>query len=472
MRLPAVAPSRVYIHTLGCPKNEADSRGLARSLLVAGVSVTDDPAHCTHIVINTCGFIQDAKEESIAAILEACAEYGGERVLVRGCLVERYRVELEADIPEVGGWFGLTDNACLVDAVRAGVKVSPSVATTGSTVLTGEVDVEGATGKYAATPAPTVCPLVDTGRPVSYAYIKISDGCDELCTFCAIPAIKGPYYSVDTAAILAEVDACLREGVREIVLVGQDTAVWRDGDRDLSGLLRLLATDERVRRLRVLYLQPEHVGDDLLQCMAEVPKLCRYLDIPLQHAEAEILRRMGRWGDGRAYRELLARARCLMPDVSMRSTFIVGFPGETEDQFQVLMDFVDDIAFDHAGGFIYSPEEGTRAATLRPRVRRREAMDRLNRLTGLIAARAQIVHERLIGSPLEVMIDVVDPDEGEDIAAVGRTEGQAPEVDGVTYIEGKIPPGLVVGDVVTVTITDAVGHDLIGRCDLGTDRAS
>ena len=438
MAVPAASPRRVFVHTLGCPKNDADSRSLSRALLAAGIEVVDDPTYSTHVLINTCGFIQDAKEESIAAILDACAQHGGPQVSVMGCLVERYREELQAGIPEVGAWFGLGEEARFVESL----------------LLAEPESLRPVGGSAEAIPGPGL----------SYAYVKISDGCDEPCTFCAIPSIKGPYYSVETAAIVREVGACLDEGAREIVLVGQDTAVWRSDGLDLVGLLDLLAADERLLRLRVMYLQPEHVTADLLRYMAEQPKLCRYLDIPFQHADPHVLRRMGRWGDGSAYRELVDRARRLMPDVSLRSTFIVGFPGETEEQFQTLVDFVDEIGFDHAGGFVYSPEEGTRGAVLRPRVRRAVALDRLNRLTDLISCRAEAEHGRLVGSSLEVMIDELAPDDDTGVTALGRTEGQAPEVDGVTYIEGDLPMGAGLGDLVTVTMTDAVGHDLIGRC--------
>lgn len=459
MRASASLSPRLYLHTLGCPKNDADSHVLARSLRSAGVNVVDDPDECTHVLINTCGFIRDAKEESIAAILQACARHGGERVLVMGCLVERYRQELAAGIPEVGGWFGLGQEDELIRHLQR--------ARAGGATTDGAAAEEAASDDAAAGGAAEEDDPHGTAAGASYAYIKISDGCDEPCTFCAIPAIKGGYHSIDTATIMAEVDACLCEGARELVLVGQDTAIWRSGDLDLRGLLDLISADERVARVRVMYLQPEHVSDALLEYMAATPKVCRYLDIPLQHADGQMLTSMGRWGDGHAYRELIERARRFMPDVSLRSAFIVGFPGETEERFQTLLDFVDEVGFDHAGGFVYSPEEGTVGATLRPRVRKRTAIERLNRLTELLAMRAQERHGRLVGETLSVIIDAVGPfeeDEGDlPVAAIGRAEGQAPDVDGVTYIEGDLPGDIKPGDLIWVTMTDAVGHDMIGR---------
>jgi ribosomal protein S12 methylthiotransferase len=446
MSLPPVAPNSVFIHTLGCPKNDADSRSLARMLTSAGARVVDDPTAATFILINTCGFIQDAKEESIGAVLDACAQFGGDRVLVTGCLVERYMQDLRTGIPEVADWFGLGDTERLV----ARVSGAPPASREASGVANRELP-------------PLVGGVTSHAPAVSYAYIKISDGCDELCSFCAIPGIKGPYYSVAPEQVVAEARGCLTEGARELVLVGQDTAVWRYGSMGLVSLIDRLAAEEAVKRIRLMYLQPEHVSDGLLAYMASHPKVCRYLDLPFQHAHPDVLKRMNRWGDGGDYRRLVDKARRLMPDVSVRSTFIVGFPGETEEQFETLLDFVKDVGFDHAGGFVYSPEEGTPAEALRPRIRRSVAAERLNRLTTVLVAEAERRHRLLVGSRVEVMIDSMDPAEcGEGMTAVGRTAGQAPEVDGVTYIEGLLPPNVGVGDIVTVRVTDAMAYDLVG----------
>lgn len=436
--------SRVYIHTLGCPKNEADSRMLTRSLAAAGVVVVESVEDATHVLVNTCGFIREAKEESIGAILDACSGHRDRTVLAMGCLVERYRSELMAGIPEVAGWFGI-----------AGGPDEPSLIR----MLAGDAS------SGARAPAGRIA--VPTRRlRGSWAYLKISDGCDEPCAFCAIPSIKGPYHSLAAAEILTEAQTCLAEGVRELVLVGQDSTRWTDGSLDLLGLIDLLAADERVSRLRVMYLQPERVTESLLRGMAARPGLCRYLDVPFQHSHPTILARMARWGDGTVYLEMLERARRLMPDVTVRSSFIVGYPGETEEHFEHLLDFVKHAGFDYAGGFVYSPEEGTAAEKLRPRVRRSMALDRLNRLNGLLQAGAEEKHQAFVGTETEVMIDSLDPeDTGEGVVAVGRTAGQAPEVDGVTYIEGGIPRGSVVGDMVRVTVSAAVGYDLVGVCD-------
>ncbi len=431
--------AKVYFATLGCAKNEADSRSVMRHVLAAGVTVVEDPADATHIIVNTCGFIQDAKEESINAVLDACASYPGREVLVMGCLVERYASELAAGIPEVAGWFGVADADMQAELVAA---------------------LGGRESGVAAAP----------GRAVrgqgSFAYLKISDGCDELCTFCAIPGIKGPYHSLGVDEIKAEAGACLAEGARELVLVGQDTSRWSSDGLDLVDLVQVLAEDPRLHRLRLMYLQPDGVSERLLRCMAAQPKLCRYLDIPLQHSHPDMLRAMARGGDAESYLALIERARGLMPDVTLRSTFIVGFPGETERHFAHLLEFVSAAEFDYAGGFVYSPEEGTKAAGLKPRVSRVKALARLNRLNAALEAVVEHKRQKLVGMRVRVMVDTIESEEGEEgYAAVGRTEGQAPEVDGVTYIEGGIPEGTAHGDVLECLVEAVAGYDLIASCD-------
>jgi ribosomal protein S12 methylthiotransferase len=441
-----VGDVRVYIHTLGCPKNEADSRVLGRSLTNAGVTLVAEPEHATHILLNTCGFIQPAKEESIAAILDAGASYPGRKVLVMGCLVERYREELQQGIPEVDGWFGLVggpDQQALVRALMAGEAggTAPAAEPGDASPLPGGPSAEG-----------------------SFAYVKISDGCDELCTFCAIPGIKGPYEAVVPQEVLADADACLSAGARELVLVGQDTARWESEGTDLVGLVKALSADLRLSWLRVMYLQPEHVTDAFIEHMGKGGKLCAYLDLPLQHSHPDVLRMMGRAGHGDSYLELLDRARRMIPGLAVRSAFIVGFPGETEEHFQHLLRFVREAEFDYAGGFIYSPEEGTPAARFKPSVPLRIARQRLVRLNQALAETAEVLHARQAGETVEVIVDSIggDDEAAEGPAAVGRTRGQAPEVDGVVHIEGRLPDGVKVGDIIRVTLEAAVGYDFVG----------
>ena len=431
--------TRLYIHTLGCPKNDADSEVLARRLRTAGVDLVDDPEGATHVLINTCGFTGEAKEESIGAILGAARDYPAAELSVMGCLVQRYREELESGLPEVSRWYGLGETAALV-------------------------------GALASTASPAQSPAADPPPRIrrSFAYVKISDGCDHTCSFCAIPGIKGPYAALPLDEIMEQAQAALDAGARELVLVGQDTTIWRGESLDLAGLLDALAADERVRWIRLMYLQPENVDDDLLATLASNDKVVKYLDIPFQHAGGRVLRRMGRAGDSAGYLALLDRARRAMPDVSVRTTFIVGFPGESEADFAALLDFCTAASFDHGGAFVYSPEEGTPAARLRPRVSEAEAHDRLGRLSSVLLSGAEQANTERVGRAVDVMIDALGAEEGpEGVVAVGRTARQAPDVDGVTFLEGDLPDGVGPGDLVRAVVTEAYGYDLVARCDAG-----
>jgi len=339
-------------------------------------------------------------------------------------------------IPEVSSWLGVAGDEAGRRLVQA--------------VLGGERDGPGRQPN----------PYSDTK---SYAYLKIADGCDEGCTFCAIPGFKGPYVSVPTAEILSEAEACLADGAKELVLVGQDTTRWAYDGLDLQGLVDLLAEDDRVRRIRVMYLQPARLSEGFLEFMAAHAKLCRYLDVPFQHSHPQILRKMGRRGEGAVYLKSLEAARSLMPSVALRSTFIAGFPGEEEKHFQHLLDFVRDARFDYGGAFVYSPEEGTPAASLRRTVGAQASQRRLNLLNEALLRTGEEAREELVGTETEVMIDSIEElDLMEDCIGVGRTEGQAPEVDGVTYVKGPADATPRVGEVVRTRITEVLGCDLIG----------
>jgi ribosomal protein S12 methylthiotransferase len=431
---------RVYLHTLGCPKNEADSAVLASRLSAAGVTIVEQPEAASHIVVNTCGFTSDAKEESIAEVLAAAEGYRGADLIVMGCLVQRYRQELEQGFPEVAHWFGLGEGDAMLEA------------------LAGEGPIRRAPGAAGAALGPQ--------HPRSFAYIKISDGCDHLCSFCAIPGIKGPYAPLSLADIEEQVEAALAAGARELVLVGQDTTIWRADGLDLAGLVERLAADAQTTWIRLMYLQPEHVDDRLLDLVACHPTVVRYLDVPFQHASGAVLGRMRRRGDAGEYRALLDHARRMMPDVSLRSTFIVGFPGEGEAEFRELLDFAEWAGFDHAGVFVYSPEEGTPAYGLRPRVPARVARERLGRLSAILASSTERANRALVGNEVEVIVDSLGEGEGlEGTVAMGRTYRQAPDVDGVTFLEGDLPLGTVSGHLVRAVITEAVGSDLVAWCD-------
>jgi ribosomal protein S12 methylthiotransferase len=426
----------VYLHTLGCPKNEADSGTLGRRLSRAGVPLAAEPEEASHIVVNTCGFIEAAREESIESILEAGAGYPAARLLVMGCLVERYRDELEAGLPEVAGWYGLSEVDSLVCLLATEARPTKR--------------------------APGGAHRTSAQAPQTFSYIKVSDGCDHLCSFCAIPAIKGPYAALGLQAVVEQAQSALELGARELILVGQDTAIWRSDRLDLLGLVDLLAEDARVDRLRLLYLQPENVTERLLTFMATHDTLCRYLDIPFQHASRSVLRRMARAGNGDSYLELIWRARQEMPDVSLRSTFIVGFPGETENDVDELLQFVAEAGFDHAGVFAYSPEEGTRAASLPGQVAPEVVAERVRRVGQALIDSGEAAAAGRVGTHVRVLLESLSSDEGpEGTWGAGRTCGQAPEIDGVTFLTGPVPPGAQVGGLVDGVVEEAAGYDLL-----------
>ena len=378
--VPMPAGTRVSLHTLGCPKNDADTGTLARRLSALGATIADDPADATHIVVNTCGFIRDAKEESIAAILEAVGSYPEQDVLVMGCLVERYRDELASEIPEVAGWFRLGEVDTLVELLAGAGRVGGSR----------EEGAEVAGAPFRGTSPHAYCLRQDLRRvrppvhvlrhPRHKGAVQGSPGRSDPGTGCWLPST----------------------GVR-------GSSCWwvrtpPSGAREAGTLpawSTCLAADARVAWVRLMYLQPEHVTDRLLEFMSAHPKLCHYLDVPFQHASTPVLRRMGRRGSAEEYLALLARARRLMPDLSTRSTFIVGFPGESRADMARLLDFVERADLRYAGAFVYSAEEGTAAADLRPLVPARTARRRMQRLTDDLFVIAAAQHQGLVGSRVE-----------------------------------------------------------------------
>ncbi|HEX5641946.1 MAG TPA: MiaB/RimO family radical SAM methylthiotransferase [Thermoleophilia bacterium] len=425
-----VTGSSFFIQTLGCPKNEADSDALEARLRAAG----HRPAaagRAAVVVVNTCGFIDAAKEESIEAILDAsaAAHARGARVAAVGCLVERYRDELAAEIPEVDLWCGL-DTAPLLAALAAG----EATATAG--------------GAGAAVPVPR------RPRPVS-AYVKISDGCDRRCSFCAIPLIKGDYETVAAAEVLRTARAALAAGARELVLVGQDTSRWaQPGWGGVSRLLgELAALEPAPDWLRLLYLQPEGIDDALLEALAAhaVP----YVDVPLQHASGAVLRRMRRSGDGDAHLALLQRIRAALPGAAVRSTFIAGFPGETDAEFEELVGFVRDAGLAVAGVFVYDEQEGTAAAGMPGAVPHQLALERAARLGEVIDREAERFWSDLAGATVDVLVERGASRPGD--AAIGRIALQAPDVDGRTTVRGA---RVRRGDLVSAVVGDTLGYDV------------
>jgi len=383
------------------------------------------------VVVNTCGFIDAAKEESVAAILEALdfAHERGARVAAVGCLVERYREELAADLPEVDLWCGL-DTAPLLAALRE--------ASAGG---------EGAEGHGAAVP------VLRRPRPVT-SYLKISDGCDRRCAYCAIPLIKGDYEAVAAAEILGSARAALAAGAKELVLVGQDTSRW--AQPGWGGLERLLAALKALAPapiwLRLLYLQPDGIDEALLEAISRhaVP----YVDVPLQHASGAVLRRMKRPGDGSRYLELLAGVRAALPGVAVRSTFIAGFPGETDEEFDELLAFVREAGLAAAGVFPFDAQEGTPAATLPGQVPAALAFARAAQLGEAIDDVAAGFWQALVGRPLEVLIE---RGAGEGGVSVGRCALQAPDIDGCAFVRGLKTRR---GQLVHAVASGSVGYDV------------
>ncbi|NLC59568.1 MAG: 30S ribosomal protein S12 methylthiotransferase RimO [Armatimonadetes bacterium] len=436
--------ARVAIVNLGCPKNQVDAEVMLGLLQREGLAISGDPAAADVIIVNTCGFIADAKEESVNALLEAVRlkrEGKAAKVIAAGCLAQRYATELHAEIPELDGIVGIGQQERIAEAVRA--------------VLAGEaIHAVGAPRAVLPEELPRVL-----STPPWTAYLKIADGCDRPCAFCAIPAIRGKMISRPLEAIVAEARDLAARGVRELNLVAQETSRYgldRYGHSRLVDLLRALSAIDGIEWIRPLYYFPTSVSEELIALIASEPKLCKYIDIPLQHVSRSVLRRMRRPGDGERYLELIARIRAACPEVALRTAFIVGYPGETEADFAQLLDFVKEARLDRVGAFIFSPEENTPAASLPNRVPARTARARYARL---MATQQRISLQRnreFVGKPMRVLVEQV-AESGE---RVGRSYRDAPEIDGSVRVTGsEARPG----EFVDVMITAAQPYDLMGE---------
>jgi len=444
--------------SLGCPKNLVDGEVMLGMAQAAGHELTSDASTADVIVVNTCAFIDNAKEESVDAILEM-AQYKRDgsckKLIVTGCLAERYRDQLQAEIPEIDVCLGTGEVPDIVPAIAG--QPTPMRLFRSRAEATGTEH-----------PAPQITYLygADTPRvqttPKHFAYVKIAEGCDYTCAFCIIPTLRGSYRSRDIDAIVQEAESLASRGVRELLLISQDTTFFGidKGRRGaLAELLRRLNEVEGLAWIRLLYLYPTTITDDVLQAMAECPKVCRYIDLPLQHASADVLRRMRRPGNRDSYDKLLARIRRFLPDVTLRTTFIVGFPGETEQDVEQLLSFVRDTNFDHVGVFTYSHEEDTRAFEMVDDVPAAEKKARRDRVMKL---QKQIVAARMKarkGQTVRVMVDGPSPDS--DLVVLGRLEGQAPDIDALVVFDQCDPATLVPGSLVDATITGARGYDLV-----------
>jgi len=424
------------IESLGCAKNQVDSEELIAHLERAGLTWVADPEQAEAVIVNSCGFITSAKEESIRTALELKSRFPGKKVLLAGCLVARYGEELTRALGELDGFAGLRDPQALERLLVPGAP--------GAQVPTGEPRRSGQSRRHLLS------------FPGS-AYLKIAEGCGNRCSYCAIPLIRGPLSSRPRAEVVEEARGLLAAGVREIVLIAQDLASYgadRAGGGELPVLLRELLDLPGEYWLRCLYIHPDHFPEELLALAAADSRLLPYFDLPFQHASPAVLRRMGRRGTPEGYLALLARIRAALPQAVLRSTFLVGFPGETEEDFRVLLDFQREAELDWAGFFTYSREEGTAAYSLGPRVGAKRTESRKRELERAQQAITERRLERHVGAQLEVLIE--EPVRGEALA-LGRAYLQAPEVDGLVVVKAG---GLEAGQRCRVRIERRNGVDL------------
>lgn len=437
---------KILFISLGCDKNLVDTEVMLGMLASRGYEMTNDDQEADIIVINTCCFIHDAKEESIQNILEM-AEYkkngSAKALIVTGCMAERYRQEILDEIPEVDEVLGTTAYDRILDAVDAALAGQHEV-------MTADLD---------ALPLPETKRLVTTGG--HFAYLKIAEGCDKHCTYCIIPKIRGNFRSVPMERLLKEAQDLAEQGVKELILVAQETTLYgKDlyGEKSLPKLLRELCKISGIRWIRILYCYPEEITDELIQVMKEEPKICHYLDLPIQHANDTILKRMGRRTSKQELIDIVQKLRKEIPDICLRTTLITGFPGETQEQHEEVMEFIDTLEFDRLGAFTYSPEEDTPAATFEDQIDEEVKEDRQADIMELQQEIAFDKAEDMIGREVLVMIEGKVADEN---AYVGRTYRDAPNVDGLIFINTDVE--LISGDFAKVKVTGALDYDLIGE---------
>lgn len=439
---------KLFFVSLGCDKNLVDSEMMITSLRQQGFVLVDEEALADVIVVNTCCFIGDAKEESINTLLEM-AEYKEvaqcKLLVATGCLAQRYHAEIRTDIPEVDVIVGTMGYENLAAVIREAMDKQPEVVECLKDInylpepLT---DRDSMSGGY-------------------YAYLKIAEGCDKHCTYCVIPSVRGSYRSVPMENLLAQAEHLVKNGARELILVAQETTLYGVdlyGEKSLPILLKRLSALEELRWIRILYCYPEEITEELIQAIKSLPKVCHYLDIPIQHASDSVLKRMGRMTDKEQIQRTVAHLREQIPDIVLRTTLIVGFPGETEEDFEELKAFVQELAFERLGVFTYSREEDTPAAEMPNQVSQKLAAARRDEI---MALQQKIAFEKTgahIGKTFEVMVEGSLPEEG---VYITRTYMDAPEVDGYVFVSTDWH--LESGDFLTVQITSADEYDLIGE---------
>jgi ribosomal protein S12 methylthiotransferase len=465
---------KIGMVSLGCPKNLVDSEVMLGLAQKEGHRLTRDAADADVLVVNTCAFIDKAKQESIDTILEM-AEHkktgACQRLIVTGCMAERYREELRAQIPEIDAILGTGEVPEIVNAIGGSTAGGSQEQDPPYTVpllrSNGQPVMLHRSGKTAAT-LPDYLYDANTPRllatPRHYAYIKIAEGCDYKCAFCIIPTLRGKYRSRSIESVVQEAEQLAASGVKELLLISQDTSFYGVdlGERgSLARLLRALNRIDGLEWIRMLYLYPTTITDDVLDAMAESEKVCRYVDLPLQHASDPVLKRMKRPGTRATYERLLNRIRTRVPGVALRTTFIVGFPGETAEDHAELQSFVKATEFDHVGVFTYSHEEGTSAHALAddvPAATKRKRQGDVMRLQKQVVRRA---HRRRIGQQVTVLVD--GPAAEHDLVLRGRLEGQAPDIDPLVYLTDCDPSALSPGQFLRAEIVASRGYDLVVR---------
>ena len=436
----------VLFVSLGCDKNLADSEEMLGLLVAHGYTITNDETKADVAVVNTCAFIHDAKEESIANILEMARykEEGTLKVLaVTGCLAQRYKEEIIKEIPEVDVVLGTTSFDDLLKALDQAFE--------------GEKSLEFK--DISAMPEIESKRMITTGG--HFEYLKIAEGCDKHCTYCIIPKLRGKYRSVPMEKLIRQAEYLAEQGVKELILVAQETTIYGMdlyGEKSLHKLLKALCQIPGICWIRVLYCYPEEIYPELIQVMKEEKKICHYLDLPIQHASDKILKRMGRRTTKEELKQIVSDLRTAIPDIILRTTLITGFPGETQEDHEELMDFIDEMEFDRLGVFTYSPEEDTPAASMPDQIPEEVKEDRQAELMELQQEISFDKGNERIGKEVLVMIEGKVADEN---AYVGRTYGDAPNVDGYIFINTDTE--LMSGDLCQVHITGALEYDLIGE---------
>ncbi|MEY4095765.1 MAG: ribosomal protein methylthiotransferase RimO [Acidobacteriota bacterium] len=447
--------------SLGCPKNLVDSEVMLGMAEKDGHEITADAAQADVLVVNTCAFIDRAKTESIDTILEMAAlkkQAAGRKLVVTGCLAERYREELKKEIPEIDAIYGTGE----VEGLSTFMKGAGS-APAGAKALP----------FYTKPPVfgvdlPTYIYDADTPRkrvtPGHYAYVKIAEGCDYKCAFCIIPKMRGHYRSRSVESIVQEAHQLAAQGVKELLLISQDSTFYGidRGERGaLPTLLRALNEVTGIEWIRLLYLYPTTITSEVIDAIADLDKVVKYIDLPLQHASDAVLKRMKRPGTRKSYVRLLENIRARIPNVALRTTFIVGFPGETAEDFAELEGFISEIGFDHVGVFTYSHEEGTSAHELKddvPAATKKKRQDRLMaRQRDIVAARQQA----RLGEKVRLVVDGQSPEH--ELVLQGRLPGQAPEIDPVVYLTDCDPSAIAKGAFIEAEIVGAEGYDLVAR---------